>query len=262
MSKFIKSFVPGLALSAIWASLSMMNLQDPILGRRLLYAGIAGLIIPAIFWIYQHLKERICATQEKDKLSIVYLNECNKDHIQSLFKKSTFFLPSGKPIEHRINFNQFYMGVQNNHTETISNVRCKIEDKNIPPQVIDASLVWKRNREMLISIPPKGTEYCLIGECFDDSDVGMFSPTILSEEQVNKIAHDVQAKAHVGFSIITGDGGEIELLRNDGYVISFSIYADNVESPARGIICINARSQIEVFVYPEGSGPWKRMKKG
>ena len=254
MVKRIISFVPGLALSAIWASLPMMNVQSPILGQWLLHLGIVGLVLPAFYWIYQYLEER------KPKLSIVYLNECNKDHIQSLFKISTFFLVSGKPTKHNINFNEFYMGVQNNHTETINNVRCKIEGHNMPPQVIDASLVWRRNREMLISIPPKGTEYCLIGECFDDSDVGMFAPTILSEEQVNKIAHDVQARAHVGFSIITGDGGDLDLLKNDGYVISFSIYADNVESPACGIICINARSQVEVFVYPEGSGPWKRMK--
>lgn len=56
MLKRIISFLPGFALSAIWAGLDMLGIQDPALGRLLLIAGITGLILPAAYWLYQFKK--------------------------------------------------------------------------------------------------------------------------------------------------------------------------------------------------------------
>lgn len=41
----------------------MLGIQSPTLARFLLSAGIAGLIIPAVYWFHQHYKDRIWSTK-------------------------------------------------------------------------------------------------------------------------------------------------------------------------------------------------------
>lgn len=179
-------------------------------------------------------------------IRIVYSNECNKPHIQSLFKRSISFLPNGELIKHKITLNTFYIGVKNKSKIILKNCKLNIHEKNIPNEILDIKCIAENTKTSSIDILPGAMEYFLLGQCYDTSDSGMFSPVILNSENIDKIAKEVSGKKMIDLSLI-GSNNTAVLLKNNGYVLGFSVYADNTPT-AHGEIEVNAKGNIEVLV--------------
>lgn len=210
--------------------------------------GITG-IVAVFFASYRVWKrEREANVSALDAMRFVYPNEpANSDSKLTLFRETYRFLPDGQPIKHQLTLVRIYIGIENMMDKTLRNVRLVIESVTIPPRPTDLHCPSKRNGAAVIDIQPRGMELFLIGEGYDASDgAGVI---IRQPGEIDKIA---EFSAQVAFSLGTTYPGPHPLLRNDGYTLGFSAYAD--DAPAiSGEANLNAKAKIEFHLRPGAS---------
>ena len=188
-------------------------------------------------------------TATKSLLEIVYANECNLNNKQSLFRRSTSFLPLGEEIKHRITKAEFYIGVKNRSNTTIRNVQIKIDQKNIPHSIISLSLQSETTGTQHVDIQPENIEYFFLGYGYIDNfvaEIVEFKPA----SEINMLADEINA--FTSLRLVGGSSGlrSLDLLKNDGYQLDFSVFGDDV-LPRRGVITVNGKSGLEVLVSPK-----------
>jgi hypothetical protein len=181
-------------------------------------------------------------------MQIVFPNECNLPSKESLFRRSTSPFPDGSPIQSQLSIHRFFVGVKNTSQKTLHNVRLVLEDLSGagPGRVLNASCFCERTNRETADIPPQGMDYFLIGEGNDSSDKGIFHPAIMSKDEYERLLHTVEARSHVGF-VLQPINARYDLLRNDGYRLHITAYADDAPPNEKEFI-INARELIEIFL--------------
>lgn len=181
-------------------------------------------------------------------MQIVFPNECNLPSKESLFRRSTSPLPIGSPIQSQLSIHRFFVGVKNTSQKTLHNVRLVLEDLSGagPGRVLNASCFCERTNRETADIPPQGMDYFLIGEGNDSSDKGIFHPAIMSKDEYQRLLHTIEARSHVGF-VLQPTNARYDLLRNDGYRLHITAYADDTPPNAKELV-INARELIEIFL--------------
>ena len=164
----------------------------------------------------------------------------NLDSKITLFRESYTMLPDGQPIKTPLTLQRFYIGVENLTNKTLRNVRLVIESVTIPLRPAELHCHAKRNGEPAIDIQPKSVEYFLFGEGYDASDgAGVI---IRQPDEIDAIAKHA---AVAPFFLGTVTGGPHPLLKNDGYIVSFSAYADDV-APITAEAILNTKQRIEL----------------
>jgi hypothetical protein len=184
-------------------------------------------------------------------LAIVFLNLANSEGKESLFRRSWTALSNGRPIERKFSYHQFFVAIENKSTtKTLRSVRLVAELLSGPGgQVLNREFPCERTGTGSADIPPKGTDYYLIGEGTDGSDAGMFHPKIVASDEYDRILAEVEQREHqhIGFILSTSKGQRYSLLKNDGYRLTISAYADDT-SPATGTLIINAKNRVQLWL--------------
>jgi len=174
-------------------------------------------------------------------MRFVFPNEAgNLDSKVTLYRETFRLFPDGAPIKHSLTLVGFFIGIENLTDRTLRNVRFVLDSRTIPPWPLSIELESKRTGETSIDIQPKGTELFFFGEGYDSSEgSGVIIRSIL---EIDKIA---EFAAKIGFYLGSRVGGSHPLLKNDGYLIEFSAFADDIAAIS-GQAEFNAKSRLEL----------------
>ena len=212
----------------------------------------AGAIVLTLFWGIASRAYTLEKAAESN-LEIVYADECNLDNKQSLFRRSTSYLPHGEQIKHRITKADYYIGVKNRSNKTITNVQIRIYEKNMPQSPINIVLNSETAGTPKVDIPPDIIEYFYLGFGYITNFVAErieFKPTA----EIDALAHEIARGVYSceSMRIVGAKPGieELILLKNDGQELHFSIFGDDV-SPRHGLIRVNGKTGLEVLVSPK-----------
>jgi hypothetical protein len=183
-------------------------------------------------------------------LAIVFLNVANSEGKESLFRRSwTAFC--GRPTDRRFSYHQYFVAVENkSNTKTLRGVRLVAESLyGLGGQILNREFPCERTGTGSADIPPKGADYFLIGEGVDDSDAGIFHTKMVTSDEYDKILADIdhRERQHIGFLLSASKGQRYSLLKNDGYKLAISAYADD-SPPAAGTLIINAKTRIQIWL--------------
>jgi hypothetical protein len=183
--------------------------------------------------------------------SLILPREANLVGKSSLFKRSWTPLPnSGDGTDTlRISIHRFYVAVENPEIgKTLRNVRVMMDAVKLGlGQHLNISCISDRTGADTIDVSPGATEYFLIGEGSDSTDVGFFHPKIMPRQEYDALRADLKRKENFGFLLHGSNGRIIPLLRSDGYLLELTGYADDLP-PMKAILKINAKTQIEMFI--------------
>ncbi len=185
-----------------------------------------------------------------EEIALSFPNECNANHVESLFKRSRFPICKGNKIDRRISIHDFYIGVQNPALrKTLRNARVVVESVSGagPGSVLHLSLLCERTGKEVVDIPPGGMDYFHFGNGHHGDDSGMFHPMIIEESAYDVLMNRIDRLAHVGFTIAGTGGRTMSLLRNNGFNLEVTAYADDVP-PSSRVFVVNARERIEVLM--------------
>jgi hypothetical protein len=180
-----------------------------------------------------------------------FSNECNEEHIESLFKRSRELLPSGRRMDGGlVSINEFFIGVRNpSSTKTVKNVRVMVRAVGGvgPTWPLDASLIADRTKADVVDIPPGMTDYFLLGSNMVDSREGMFHPLIVPYDFYLGQAAERDRRAHEGLVMAFFGGRSMPLLKNDGYKIELTAFGDDVPA-IDAVFIVNARGRAAVLM--------------
>jgi hypothetical protein len=178
---------------------------------------------------------------QRKSMRFVFPNEAgNLESKTTNFRMSYKIYPEGEPYKTKLTLQQFYVGVENLTNATLRNVRFVIESVTLPPRPTELHCYAKRTNQTSIDIQPRATELFLIGEGYDSSDgAGVII------RQPGEVDVLVEHAAITRFYLGTASYGPFPLLRNDGYVISFSAYADDVAAINAEAV-LNTKKKIEL----------------
>ena len=194
-------------------------------------------------------------------LAIVFLNLANSEGKESLFRRSWNALPNGCPGKRRFSYHQYFVAVENkSSSKTLRGVRLVAETLHgLGGQILNREFPCERTGTGSADIPPKGKDYYLIGEGIDDSDAGIFHCKIVAPDEYDRILADIEQRErqHVGFILSTSKGQIYSLLKNDGYRLTISAYADD-SPPAVGTLIINAKNRIQLWLTEGADASAKR----
>jgi hypothetical protein len=181
-------------------------------------------------------------------LSIGFLNICNSEGKETLFRRSWTALSNGRQIEKRFSHHKFYVAVENKSLfKTLRNARLVVTAIAGPGgRILNDPFLSEGTHSGSVDVLPGAVEYFLIGEGIDDSDAGMFHPKIVSSDEYDHIIAELNSRKNLGFLLKTAKAG-YPLLRNNGERIHIAAYAEDV-SPVKGLLVINARERIEVWL--------------
>ncbi len=180
-------------------------------------------------------------------MRFVYPNRAaNLASKSTLYHESYMWVPDGEAIKTPITSHIYYVGVENLTDRTLRNVRLVLESVSIPPHPIDIQCRAKRTGQSVIDIQPKSTELFFFGEGYDAEDgAGII---IRQQPELEKMAEFVSVTP---FNLGSSIGGSIPLLKNDGYVIGFSAYADDTVSiSAEAVLSTRERIELRLMESP------------
>ena len=120
-----------------------------------------------------------------------------------------------------------------------------------PGQVLNMPCLCERTQTDSADIPPGGEEFFLIGEGADDDDAGMFRPRIMAKAEYDALLTRVDSDEHTRFKVRSGTRS-LSLLRNDGYQVEITAYADDMP-PARKVLIIDAKNRIAMHLNERAS---------
>jgi hypothetical protein len=201
--------------------------------------GVRFLNAPVILYHEEKKKAELVA----DRIEILFPERCNSPAVDSPYRLSWSPLCSEGGAAQRISFHRCFLGVGNpSNGKTLRNVRLVMETLSLGPgQILNMPCVCERTQTEGVDIPPGAEEFFLIGEGIDDSDAGIFRPRFLTrvdyEAAIARTKND-----NTRFRIISG-ARAVPLLRNDGYRVEITAYADDT-SPVKKVLIIDAKNQI------------------
>jgi cbb3-type cytochrome oxidase subunit 3 len=193
-----------------------------------------------LYWEQKRLAEAAAP-----RVELLFPDECNSAGKDSTYRQSWTPLASGLPGP-RISVHRFYVGARNpTNDRTLRNVRLVMEALRLGPgQVLNLSCMCERTQTPNVDIPPGGTEFFLIGEGIDESDAGIFRPKIMAASEYETLMQTINShKEHSRFRLVSKTSN-IPLLRNDGYKLELTAYADDIPPTAK-VLTIDARNTIE-----------------
>jgi hypothetical protein len=136
--------------------------------------------------------------------SLVLPREANLANKSSLFKRSWRPLPNGNDGMDilKVSIHRFYVAVENPETgKTLRNVRVMMDTVKLGlSQHLNISCICDRTGTDTIDIPPGAAEYFLIGEGSDSTDVGMFNPKIMSQQEYAALRLTSSSRSYSDFS--------------------------------------------------------------
>jgi hypothetical protein len=190
-----------------------------------------------------YYKEKRKADLVADRIEVLFPEQCNSPGVESAFKRSWSPLCSEGGSARRISFHSFYVAVQNpTNSKTLRNVRLVMETLSLGPgQVLNMPCVCARTETDRANIPPGGEDFFLIGEGVDEDDAGMFRPRIMAKAEYDVLMNKVDSDEHSRFKIRSGVRS-VRLLKNDGYRLEITAYADDMP-PARKVLIIDAKNR-------------------
>ena len=222
----------------------------PVLSTIVLSFALVG----SVFWListYRAQSSEWGKPQVANKqIALWFPGEANADHKESLFKRSWSPFATNRKVSN-ISFVSLYIGVQNKSKEkTLKNVRLVVETLEGPGgRVLNYSAKSDATGKDTVDLPPDKLEYFYIGEGIDESEGGKFHPRIVDPAAYDQlVARAEQAKAqHEGFNLLNYDGKGIRLLKNDGYKLDITVYADDTP-PLKAKMKLNAKTRIELYL--------------
>jgi hypothetical protein len=240
-------FVGFIALGAAAWSLKFLGLNThfPDLTSwnasvGIIISVVCARLIYAPYLIFKEQQKNL-HLQNYQTMRFVFPNVAgNLDSKITLFRETFRLLPDGVPIKHRLTLVGFFIGIENLTDRTLRNVRVVLDSRTIPPWPLSIELESKRTGNMFVDIQPKDTELFIFGEGYDSSDGS--GVMIRQPLEVDKIAEHA---AKIGFYLGSRVGGQHPLLKNDGYIIEFSAYADDVAAIS-GQAELNAKDRLEM----------------
>jgi hypothetical protein len=205
----------------------------------------------ALSLVILHAIPGIRQRYKKVAIELHFPLEANHDSKDSLFRRSTGFLPDGQPLASGdVCLHEYYIGVHNpSDRKTLKNVRVVVESAGLRSMQwpLSQSLTAERTRSDAVDIPPKRTEYFAVGDYIDHSSVGMFHPAVVSPEQYREWAKVRDARKDLGFRLILFGGHIRPLLKNDGNEIHLAAYADDT-SPTEKVLLVNCKTKMEMHL--------------
>jgi hypothetical protein len=178
-----------------------------------------------------------------DRIEVLFPERCNSPGVESAFKRSWSPLCSEGGSARRVSFHSFFVAIQNpSNNKTLRNVRLVMETLSLGPgQVLNMSCVCERTETDRADIPPGGEDFFLIGEGVDEDDAGMFRPRFIAKAEYDVLMNKVDSDEHSRFKIRSGTRS-LPLLRNEGYRVEITAYADDMP-PARKVLIIDAKNR-------------------
>lgn len=198
----------------------------------------------------QTLAQQAVSADNSRILVFEFLNECNEEHIESLFKRSKELFPSGHPIDRgQVSFNEFFVGIRNSSsTKTAKNVRVVVDAVGgVGTWPVDASLIADRTKTDVVDIPPGKTDFFLLGGNIANSGEGKFHPLIVQYDVYLQQVAERERTVHEGLRLHLHGRAPWPLLKNDGYKIELTAYADDV-APVQATFTVNARTNVAVLM--------------
>lgn len=219
----------------------------------LFFGIVVSIFLGAICWVYHQLRR---AFGRGSNIELVFPYECNAGGKESKFKRSYSILATGLEIKKQVSFHSFYLGVHNKSLDkTARGVCLHVDDLNMPPRVIGQYLMIDGTKDIKTSIPPRAGVYFLLGSGWDQSADGMLHPCFVGREEYESIIDGCAENTRSRFSI-TSSSLRIPLLRNNGYKLTISLYADDVPYKEY-VVTVNAKDKIEIF--PERTRPVNKV---
>jgi hypothetical protein len=184
-------------------------------------------------------------------LAIVFPNLANSPAKGSLFRRSWTAFPNNGPGKRRFSYHQYFVAVENKSmTKTLRGVRLVAESiKGAGGQILNREFPCERTGTGSADIPPKAKDYYLIGEGVDESDAGTFQTRIVPPDEYERILADIELRErqYTGFVLSTSKGQRYSLLKNDGYRLAISAYADD-NPPVTATLIIDAKDRIQLWL--------------
>lgn len=233
-------------LTAIWADIK--DFPFPIVA--ILGIAAAGVILGTWVVIRDALvvpyrrKQRAKAARV---FKIVYENEVNSPSIHGTNKLSFFCIqtPGALPGVLPLAKDLFRIGIENTSGATLRNVRVIIHSISKAGVFPEMDLMQSdASPDLPVNIPPKHTTYFDLGYCVRREIDGAEQRTIESAQEMAKLK---AVRDNFGI-VLTGKpiGREINLLKNDGYIITLGVYGDDIE-PLMTTFRIDARDFTRVI---------------
>jgi hypothetical protein len=200
-----------------------------------------------------YYEEKRKADRVANRIKVLFPERCNSPGVDSAFRRSWSPLCSEGGSARRISFHSFFVAVQNpSNSKTLRSVRLVMETLSLGPgQVLNMPCVCERTQTDSVDIPPGGEEFFLIGEGIDEDDAGMFRSRIMARAEYEVLLTRIDSDEHTRFKVRSGTRS-LPLLRNDGYRVEITAYADDMP-PARKVLIIDAKNRVAMHLNERAS---------
>jgi hypothetical protein len=185
---------------------------------------------------------------ESGPVEIVYDNECNFEHKSGYpYRRTSTAILSGRPLE-RHSVHEFYIGVHNKSLDkSIKNVRVFAECKRYG-SLFDAYLLCERTGSDAADIPPRMTDYYMLGKGVDSSDVGLSSPVANPSHEYMQLVREFEDPS-LGF-VIFGKDKMLMLLNYTDIEINITVFSDD-EAPVVELFTLDTKKRVSLFRHED-----------